>query len=573
MRREYSSISILPSSLRNCVWTIHEIFCVVIMMTTTVMSGYQHGDRPASNPNGTRSPVLATNGMVATSQPLASAAALRVLQDGGSAVDAAIAAAAVLNVVEPMSTGIGGDMFALVYMQQDRKPVALNGGGWAGSKATEDFFRGRNLDFMPATGMHSVTVPGAVAGWFKLHQKYGKLPMSRILAPAIEYAEKGFPVSDIIASQWRGAEEKLRQTTDAARDLLVDGRAPRHGELFKMPELARSLKMIAEHGRDAFYKGEIARKIVAFSEKNDGTLTLSDFADFDAQWVDPVFTNYRGYDVYELGPQTQGITALQMLNILEGYDLKSLGHNSADYLHLLVEAKKLAFADRDAYIADPDKARVPVSRLISKEFAAERRKRIDKKRAMPNPEPGLPENGDTVYLTVVDKDRNAVSFINSLFEAFGSGLVAGDTGIVLQNRGALFQLDPKHPNCVAPRKRPFHTLIPGMVLKDGKPYFSFGVMGGDNQPQGHVQVLANLIDFGMDVQQIGRAPRFRHSGDYVLLESVFEGTVRSGLAKKGHKIANGADAWGGYQGILIDPRTGVLVGGSDLRKDGLAIGW
>ena len=537
------------------------------------MSALQHGDRPASNPNGTRSPVLATNGMVATSQPLASAAALRVLQDGGSAVDAAITAAAVLNVVEPMSTGIGGDMFALVYMQQDRKPVALNGGGWAGSKATEDFFHGRNLDFMPATGMHSVTVPGAVAGWFKLHQKYGKLPMSRILAPAIEYAEKGFPVSDIIASQWRGAEEKLRQTTDAARDLLVDGRAPRHGELFKMPELARSLKMIAEQGRDAFYKGEIARKIVAFSDNNDGMLTLSDFGEFDAQWVDPVFTNYRGYDVFELGPQTQGITALEMLNILQGYDLKSLGHNSAEYLHLLIEAKKLAFADRDAYIADPDKVRIPVSVLISKEYATERRKLIDTNHAMPSPRPGLPENGDTVYLTVVDKDRNAVSFINSLFEAFGSGVVAGDTGIVLHNRGALFRLETTHPNVVAPRKRPFHTLIPGMVLKDGKPFFSFGVMGGDMQPQGHVQVLANLIDFGMDVQQAGESPRFRHSGGDVLLESAIDGTVRSGLAKKGHKIANGIDAWGGYQGILIDSRTGVLAAGSDLRKDGLAIGW
>jgi gamma-glutamyltranspeptidase/glutathione hydrolase len=542
-------------------------------MTTTVMFGYQHGDRPAANANGTRSPVLAMNGMVATSQPLASAAALRVLQDGGNAVDAAITAAAVLNVVEPMSIGIGGDMFALVYMQQDRKPVGLNGGGWAGSKSTEEFFRTRNLDFMPATGMHSVTVPGAVAGWFKLHEKYGKLPMGRILAPAIEYAEKGFPVSDIIASQWRGAEEKLRLTPDAARDLLIDGRAPRQGEIFKMPELARSLKMIAEQGRDAFYKGEIARKIVAFSDKNDGMLTLPDFADFDAQWVEPASTKYRGYDVYELGPQTQGITALEMLNILEGYDLKSLGHNSAEYLHLLIEAKKLAFADRDAYIADPDKARVPASHLISKEYAAERRKLIDRNHAMPSPKPGLPENGDTVYLTVIDKDRNAVSFINSLFEAFGSGLVAGDTGIVLHNRGALFRLEPKHPNVVAPRKRPFHTLIPGMVLKDGKLFFSFGVMGGDMQPQGHTQVLANLIDFGMDVQHAGESPRFRHSGSEVLLESAFDGTVRTALGKKGHQIASGVDAWGGYQGILVDPRTGVLMGGSDPRKDGLAIGW
>ena len=540
---------------------------------TTTMFAFQHGDRPAANPGGTRSQVLATNGLVATSQPLASAAALRVLQDGGNAVDAAIAAAAVLNVVEPNSTGIGGDMFALVHMQQDRKPVGLNGGGWSGSKATEEFFRSRNIDFVPATGMHSVSVPGAVAGWFKLHQRYGKLPMSRILAPAIEYAEKGFPVSDIIAGQWQAAEQKLRQTPDAARDLLIDGRAPRQGEIFKMPELARSLRMIAEQGRDAFYKGEIARKIVAFSDKNDGMLTLPDFADFDAQWVEPESTKYRGYDVYEIGPQTQGITVLEMLNILEGYDLKSLGHNSAEYLHLLIEAKKLAFADRDSYIADPDKARVPVWRLISKEYAAERRKLIDRNNAMPNPKPGLPENGDTVYLTVVDKDRNAVSFINSLFEAFGSGLVGGDTGIVLQNRGALFRLQPKHPNVVAPRKRPFHTLIPGMVLKDGKPFFSFGVMGGDNQPQGHVQVLLNLLDFGMDVQQAGESPRFRHSGNEVLLETAFDSTVRGSLTKKGHNVTGAFDAWGGYQGILVDPRTGVLMGGSDPRKDGLAIGW
>src|SRR5881409_2216629 len=412
---------------------------LVILMTATAMLGFQHGDRPAPNSGGTRSPVLAMNGMVATSQPLASAAALRVLEDGGNAVDAAITAAAVLNVVEPVMTGIGGDMFALIYTQQDKKPVGLNGSGWAGSKATVDFFRSRNLNDIPGTGMYSVSVPGAVAGWSKLHQKYGKLPISRLLAPAIEYAEKGFPVSEIIAGQWQGTEEKLRQTPDAARVLLINGRAPRHGEIFKMPELARSLRAIAEQGRDAFYKGEIARKIVEFSNKNGGMLTLSDFAEFDAQWIEPVSTNYHGYDVYELGPQTQGMTAHQML-----------------------EAKKLAYADRDAYIADPDKARVPVPRLISKEYAAERRKLISRERAMPSARPGLPENGDTVYLTVVDKDRNAVSFINSLFSYFGSGLVAGDTGVVLQNRGALFRLESKHPNVIAPRKRPFHTLIPAM---------------------------------------------------------------------------------------------------------------
>ncbi len=532
-----------------------------------------HGDRPASNVQGSRSPVLAMNGMVATSQPLASAAALRVLQDGGNAVDAAISAGAVLNVVEPNSTGIGGDMFALVYMQQDRKPVGLNGSGWAGSKASVDFFKSRNLTDVPLFGMHSVTVPGAVAGWYKLHQRYGKLPMGRVLAPAIDYAERGFPVSDIIATEWQRAEDRLCATPDAARDLLVNGHTPRHGDIVKFPRLARTLTRIAEGGRDVFYKGEIAQKILEFSEKHDGMLTLSDFADFDAQWIEPVSTNYHGYDVYELGAQTQGITALEMLNILEGFDLKSLGHNSAEYLHLMVEAKKLAFADRDAYIADPDKVRVPVAWLISKDYAAERRKLISRTQAMPNPHPGLRENGDTVYLTVVDKDRNAVSFINSLFESFGSGLVAGDTGVVLHNRGALFELAPAHPNVVAARKRPFHTLIPGMVLKDNKPFFSFGVMGGDNQPQGHAQALVNLIDFGMDAQQAGEAPRFRHAGEEVLLESAFGTSVRSDLARLGHHVSSAIDAWGGYQGIVIDPQTGTLVGGSDPRKDGLAIGW
>jgi gamma-glutamyltranspeptidase/glutathione hydrolase len=511
--------------------------------------------------------------MVATSQPLASAAALRALQDGGNAVDAAITAAAVLNVVEPNSTGIGGDMFALVYMQQDARPVGLNGSGWAGTRASVDAFKTRNLSDVPTFGILSVTVPGAVAGWYKLHQRYGKLPMSRILAPAIEYAEKGFPVSEIISGQWQQAQERLRATPDAARHALLDGRTPRHGDLFKMPELARSFRIIAEGGRDAFYKGELAKKIVQFSDRQDGLLTLSDFAEFDAQWVDPVSTSYRGYDVYELGAQTQGITVLEMLNILEAYDLKALGHNSAEHLHLMIEAKKLAFADRDAYIADPDKANVPVARLISKQYASERRKLISEAHAMPAPRPGLRENGDTVYLTVVDKDQNAVSFINSLFESFGSGLVAGDTGIVLQNRGALFELDPRHPNVVAPRKRPFHTLIPGMLLKDGQPIWSFGVMGGDNQPQGHTQVLINLIDFGMDVQQAGEAPRFRHSGEEVLLESAIGPAVRSALTRKGHHVASAADAWGGYQGIMIDAKHGVLMGGSDPRKDGLAIGW
>ena len=543
------------------------------------------------------------NGMVATSQPLASAAALRVLQEGGNAVDAAICAAAVLNVVEPMMTGIGGDMFAIVFMQHENKPVGLNAGGWSGSKATPEFFKSRNLDAVPPAGIHSVSVPGAVAGWYKLHAKYGKTPIERLLQPAIEYAEKGFPVSEIIAGQWQAQEDRLRETPEARSALLLDGRAPRHGDVFKMPALARSLKILANGGRDAFYRGELAKKIVAFSEQNDGLLTLADFSEYDAQWVEPVSTNYRGYDVYELGPQTQGIVVLQMLNVLEAYDLKSLGHNSSEYLHLLIEAKKLAFADRDAYIADPDRSDVPVGRLLSKEYAAGRRRLIDPSRAMAATQPGmsganasptgrshqgmsganasptgrshqeLMEHGETVYLTVVDRDRNAVSFINSIFAQFGSGLVAGDTGIVLQNRGSLFELNVRHPNVVAPRKRPFHTLIPGMLVKDAKPYYSFGVMGGDMQPQGHVQVILNHVDFGMDAQQAGEAPRFRHWAQGVALESAFDGSVRYALMKKGHTVIAGVDSFGGYQGILIDPKSGVLMGGSDPRKDGLAIGW
>ena len=536
-------------------------------------TNFRHGDRPAPNAQGGRSPVLAMNGMVATSQPLASVAALRVLQEGGSAVDAAITAAAVLNVVEPMMTGIGGDVFAILYMQKDGKPVALNSSGWAGSRATPDFFRSRGLESIPTSGMHSVSVPGAVAGWFKLHERYGKLPIARLLAPAIGYAQEGFPVSDVIAAQWKRAESVLRATPEAASTFLVNGHTPAHGEIFRNPGLARSLQLLAHSGRDAFYKGEIARQIIEFSDRHDGLLLPEDLADFDAQWTEPSHTSYRGHELYEIGENTQGTTALEMLNILEGFDLRSLGHNTAEHVHLMVEAKKLAFADRDAYICDPAKAKTPLATLITKEYAARRRKLIDPGKAMAAPQPGVPEDGDTVYLTVVDKDRNVVSFINSIFASFGSGLVAGETGIVLQNRGALFELKPQHPNRVEPRKRPFHTLIPALVLKEGKPFFSYGVMGGDMQPQGHAQVLINVVDFGMDAQQAGEAARFRHSSQGLALESGFASAVRFGLAERGHSVISSVDVFGGYQGIMIDPLSGALMGGSDLRKDGLAVGW
>ena len=544
-------------------------------MSGQSLPGRFHGDRPAPNAFGTRSPVLGSKGMVATSQPLASAAALRVLQDGGNAVDAAISAAAVLNVVEPMSTGIGGDMFALVFMQKEGKPVGLNGSGWSGSGSTIDFFRQNGLDSISSDSIHSVSVPGAVEGWFKLHEQYGILPMPRLLEPAIEYAEGGFAVSEVIAGQWRRNEERLGRYPATARSYLIGGRTPRHGEVFRSPDLARSFREISEVGREAFYEGRIAEGIVRCSDDLGGFLTMDDLRDFRAEWVDPISTAYRGHQVLELPANTQGLVALEMLNILEEFDLAGMEHNSAEYLHHFIEAKKLAFADRDAYIADPNRSRIPVEGLISKGYAADRRRMIDPERAAPAMPSGLPEHGDTVYLSVVDKERNAVSFINSLFWGFGSSIVAGDTGIFLQNRAALFSLDPDHPNRLEPRKRPFHTLIPGMVLRDGRPCFSFGVMGGDMQPQGHAQVLANLLDFGMDAQEAGEAPRFCHSSEGVALESAIGARVRSQLTEKGHHIISGQDmfGFGGYQGIWIDPESDVLFGGSDPRKDGCAIGW
>ncbi len=528
-------------------------------------------DRPAANKYGTRSVVLATHAMVATSQPLASVAALDVIQEGGNAVDASITAAAVLNVVEPMMTGVGGDMFALLFMQEEGRPVGLNGSGWSGSDSSPDYLRSHRIDTLE--GIHTVTVPGAVAGWFKLHERYGTLPMSRLLAPAIDYADQGFPVSQIIAGDWAASEQLLRSNDAATRTYLRNGRAPGHGEIFHTPDLGESLRQISEHGRDAFYKGDIARRIVSTSEELGGFLNLADFEEFEAAWVEPISTGYRGYEVYEMPPNTQGIVALQMLNIMEGFDLEAMGHNSAAYLHTLVEAKKLAFADRARYIADPDHTSVPTDRLISKDYAADRRGLIDADRAREDFAPGFNAPGDTVYLSVVDRDRNVVSFINSLFSLFGSGVVADGTGICLHSRGRGFSTEAGHPNVIAARKRPFHTLVPALVLKEGQPYFSFGVMGGDMQAQGHAQVLANLIDFGMDPQQAGEAPRFRHTGPELALESSMGANVRHELARRGHEFVDEIGVFGGFQGILIDPTSRVLSGGSDPRKDGLAIGW
>ncbi|MGE5242741.1 MAG: gamma-glutamyltransferase [Betaproteobacteria bacterium] len=547
------------------------------------------GDRPASHPRGTRSVVMARHGMVASSQPLASAAGLRVLEEGGNAIDAAVTAAAVLAVVEPNMNGIGGDLFAIVHDGRTNTLHGLNSSGRSGYAATPAAFAARGLTKVPGAGVLSVTVPGVVEGWSQLLQKYGTISLARALAPAIQYAREGYPVSEIIATDWAVAARKLARDPAAAATFLPNGRAPKPGEIFSNPHLADSLEEIAKEGRDAFYTGALAGRIVADIRKRDGLLAARDFADYHADWVDPITTSYRGYDVYELPPNTQGITALEMLNILEGYDMKALGHNTAESLHLLVEAKRIAFADRNAYVADPESVPPSVLKtLLSKEYAAARRKEIDPLHAAakylpaaidgrtpsagPDPVEGR-DLGDTVYLTAADGHGNMVSLIQSLFDSFGSGIVAGDTGITLQNRGSLFTLEPGHPDRIAPHKRPLHTLVPAMVMHGGKPWLTFGVMGGDMQPQGHVQVLMNLIDYGMDIQSAGEAARVRDLAAGVALETGIPAETVFGLNRRGHRLVYGVGLWGGFQGIMIDPATGVLMGGSDPRKDGLAIGF
>ena len=550
------------------------------------------GDRPAGNPHSTRSVVMGRNGMIATSQPLASAAGLKVMQDGGNAIDAAVAAAAVLAVVEPSMTGIGGDLFAIVYDAKTRTLRALNASGRSGYAATPDVFAKRNLLRVPNAGVLSVTVPGVVEGWSELLSKLGTIPMSKAVAPAIGYAKNGYAVSEIISGQWRTSEKKLAADPATAATFLPGGRPPRPGEIFANPKLAATLQLVASGGRDAFYRGPIARAIVADMRARDGLLEERDFAEHKADWVEPISTKYRDYDVYEMPPNTQGFVVLEMLNILEGFEIKAMGHNSAEYLHALVEAKRIAFADRAAYLGDPDAVPPAVLKtLLSKDYAALRRREIDPAHAAEAYKPGAikgvsssagPEEeqnftgldrGDTIYMTAADGKGNFISLIQSLFSDFGSGIVAGDTGILLHNRGSSFNLTAGHPDQIAPHKRPLHTLIPAFVMKDGKPYFSFGVMGGDHQAQGHTQVLVNLIDFGMNVQEAGEAARVNHGNNGLQIESAVMPAARDGLTQRGHKVSQTGGNYGGYQGILFNALTGVLMGGSDVRKDGLAIGY
>jgi gamma-glutamyltranspeptidase/glutathione hydrolase len=537
----------------------------------------------------TRSPVIARHGIVATSQPLAAQAGLEMLKAGGNAVDAAIATNAMLGLVEPASCGIGGDLFAIVWDAKTKKLYGLNASGRSPYAHTRELFKDKGLKEIPITGPLSWSVPGAVSGWEQLRKRFGTKSKQELLWPAIKYAEEGFAVTPVIASEWRGAQKGLSRWPNSARTYLIDGNPPRAGQVFTNPRLAQSYRLIVEGGEDAFYRGPIAQQIVDWSEKNGGLITMKDFADHKADWVEPVSTNYRGYDVWELPPNGQGVAALQMLNLLEQHDVRKMGFGSADHLHLFLEAKKLAFADRARHYFDPDFGKPPVERLISKEYARERGKLIDMKHAAKQVAHGDLEvalrSADTIYLTVVDKDRNCCSLIQSNYFGFGSMVVPGEVGFAMQNRGTLFALDDKHPNRLEPHKRPFHTIIPAFVTKDGKPWLCFGVMGGDMQPQGHVQVLVNMIDFGMNAQLAGDVPRLRHDGSAtptgqphaadggtVFAERGISDEVVEELKRRGHVIERGS-AGGGYQGILIDWENNVLIGASEPRKDGQAVGY
>jgi gamma-glutamyltranspeptidase/glutathione hydrolase len=528
-----------------------------------------------------RSMVLGRGAMVCTSQPLASGAALEVLRGGGNAVDAAVCAAAVLGVVEPFSTGIGGDCFMLIWHAKDRKLYGLNGSGRVPAALSLEVLRARGLSEMPVQGMLPVTVPGAVDAWCEALRRFGSRPLGAILEPAIRYARDGFAVSEVIAHQWDLIVRfGVLQHPDALRTFTLGGRAPRLGEVFRIPALAETLECLAAGGADAFYRGPIAERIVAFSQANGGMHRLDDFAAHCSAWVEPIATDYRGYRLYEIPPNGQGLTALIALNILEHLDRTHVPLESPECAHRRIEAVKLAFADRNRYIADPEHVEVPAAALLSKDYAAQRAALVNVNHALTSVSPGMPKHGtDTIYLTVADGAGNLVSLINSLYFPFGSGMVAGDTGIALHNRGYGFVLDPAHPNCVAPRKRPFHTILPAMLFRDGKPVVSFGVMGGDVQAQAHVQVVSNLVDYDLNIQEALDFPRFHYvDGARVALEPEYFSAMREQLGRMGHEVC-GEEAvllrggFGGGQGIMIDPATGWYWGGSDRRKDGCAIGF
>ncbi|MFL2547158.1 MAG: gamma-glutamyltransferase [Candidatus Rariloculaceae bacterium] len=545
-------------------------------------------DRPFEQQPATRSVVMAGNGIAATSQPLATQIAVQLLRQGGSAVDAAIGSNAALGLMEPTGAGVGGDLFAIVWDAKSRRLRGLNASGRSPLDLTLEKLQGLGLKQIPTYGPLSVSVPGAVDGWCELHAEFGRLKFAELFEPTIEYAEQGFAVTEVIAAEWAASASLLSGYPGFSDIFMPGGAAPAAGDVFTNPRLAESYQSIAEGGRAAFYEGEIATEIDAYMRANDGYLRAQDFAEHTSEWVDPVSTNYRGYDVWELPPNGQGIAALQMLNLLEEYDLASLGLQNPEYLHLLIEAKKLAFEDRAYFYTDPAFAEIPVSELISKDYAMTRRALIDPEHAsreLAYGDPASLQRGDTVYLTVADSDGNMVSLIQSNYCGMGSGMTPSRLGFALQNRGELFNLNPEHPNVYAPGKRPFHTIIPAFVTVDGEPLLSFGVMGADMQPQGHVQVLVNHIDFGMNIQEAGDAPRVRHDGSstptgermtdggLVYLESGYERATLDALEAKGHVTGRTDTGYGGYQAIRRDAGQRVYHGASESRKDGHAAGY
>jgi len=535
----------------------------------------------------TRSVVYAPHGMAATSQPLATDVALDILKAGGSAVDAAISANAALGLMEPTGSGVGGDLFAIVWEAKAKRLHGLNGSGRSPRGLTRQWFLDNGHERIPSHGPLPVSVPGAVDAWFALHGRFGKLPMSDVLGPAIRYAREGFPLSEVIAYYWARNSELLKKYPGFATVYMPGGKAPQAGETFRNPRLAATYERLVEGGRDAFYTGEVARTIAEYVQQQGGFLAYEDLAAHRSEWVEPVSVNYRGYDVWELPPNGQGIAALQMLNLLEGYDLESMGFGSADYLHVWTEAKKLAFEDRARWYADPEFADLPVAALLSDAYADKRRALIRMDRAADAYPPGdaaALEQGDTIYLTTADADGNMVSLIQSNYRGMGSGMTPPGLGFVLQDRGELFSLEEGHPNVYEPGKRPFHTIIPAFVTKNGEAWLSFGVMGGGMQPQGHVQVLVNLIDFGMGLQAAGDAPRIRHDGSseptgermsdggVVRVESGLAAEALAGLRKRGHRVEVVNDGgYGGYQAIRRE--AGVWAGASESRKDGHAAGY
>ncbi len=542
-------------------------------------------DRLTGETFTTRSEVIATHGMACTSQPLATQAALDVMKAGGNAIDAAIAANAVLGLVEPTGNGIGGDLFAIVWDAESEQLYGLNASGRSPKSLTLDYFIENGYDHIPSTGPLPVSVPGCVDGWFELHGRFGKMPMKKVLAPAIGYARDGFPLTEVIAFSWGRNARYLSGFPNVADVYMPGGEAPGKGDIFRNPALANTLETIAKKGRDAFYKGEIAHTISDFIKEQGGFLGYEDLSSHTSEWVEPMSANYRGYDVWELPPNGQGIAALQILQILEGYDIAGMGFGSAAYIHHFTEAKKLAFEDRAKYYADPAFNALDFRNLISDEYAAQRRELLDSDRAARTYDAGEIEQGNTIYLTVADEAGNMVSLIQSNYRGMGSGMCPPGLGFILQDRGELFSLEEGHYNVYEPGKRPFHTIIPAFITKDGQPLVSFGLMGGSMQPQGHAQVVVNIVDFGMNLQEAGDAPRIRHSGSsqptgeemrdggVLNLESGIDYKEIRRLMGMGHKVKFSFGGFGGYQAIMRDPETGVLYGASESRKDGQAAGW